>query len=168
MIFMLRPPLWTQESQRRSRPFIIGPFQCTAHQPLPKSSMLLPHCRVHAVPFQIQFQKAAEDSRFLHRIKHYSTLFTQTGIIVAWRVGFEKRRFSQDSIAKFDTNTYSILRLVVYCSSERGRYMYRVRRLYGLLRPFYWSGAVQPWYWDFRTYHTGGQRLNRSKRHHLR
>lgn len=70
MIFMLLPPLWTQESQYLSCPFIIGSFQCAAQQPLLEFSMPLPHRRVHAVPFQIQFQKTADDSHFLHRVKH--------------------------------------------------------------------------------------------------
>ena len=76
---MLRPPLWTQESQRRSRPFIIGPFQSAAQQPLPEFPVPFPHGRGNTIPFQIQFQKAAEDSCFLHRIKHIRTPFTNRG-----------------------------------------------------------------------------------------
>ena len=59
MIFMLLPPLGAQESQCRSRPFIIGPFQSAAQQSLPEFPVPFPHGRVHAVPFQIQFQKTA-------------------------------------------------------------------------------------------------------------
>lgn len=79
MIFMLLPPLGAQESQCCSRPFIIGPFQCAAQQPLPEFPVPFPHGRVHAVPFQIQFQKAAEDSSFLRCIKHIRPPFTNRG-----------------------------------------------------------------------------------------
>ena len=114
MILVILPPVGAQKTQCFGGPDVVIPPQGLLHESKSELFVVLSYCRIYAVPVQIQFQKPTKDSRFLHRIKHYDTPFTQTGIIVAWRVGFEKRRFSQDSIAKFDTSTYSILRPVVY------------------------------------------------------
>ena len=114
LVLVVLPPVRAEKTQCLGGPDIIIPPKRLLHESKSELFVFLPHCCIHAVPFQIPIQKPTENSRFLHRIKHYDTPFTQTGIIVAWRVGFEKRRFSQDSIAKFDTSTYSILRPVVY------------------------------------------------------
>ena len=94
MILVILPPVGAQKTQCFGGPDVVIPPQGLLHESKSELFVVLSYCRIYAVPVQIQFQKPTKDSRFLHRIKHYDTPFTQTGIIVAHNelAGFEALR----------------------------------------------------------------------------
>lgn len=81
MIFMLRATIVGAGSPAPQPPILNARFQSAAQQALPEFPVPFPHGRVHAVPFQMQFQKAADNSGFLPSCKTYPHPSRKQGIL---------------------------------------------------------------------------------------